>query len=220
MLTEQMMGFTLLGAEWILWVLIFLSVASVALIIERLTYFATHRLPGAERMVAEMLSPNGGPAAVAYQTRPGIEAAVLRAGERHRNAGPKALKVILALTISQERGHYERGLAFLGTLGANAPFIGLFGTVLGIIKAFHELAQATHQSAQAAASGAPQVMSGISEALVATAIGLLVAIPAVVAFNIFNRWLAALSASAQHLADAIIAQILRDAHSAKTPEQR
>ena len=58
----------------------------------------------------------------------------------------------------------------MGTLGANAPFIGLFGTVLGIIKAFHELAQATGHSAAAVTGGAPQVMSGISEALVATAV--------------------------------------------------
>jgi biopolymer transport protein ExbB len=81
---------------------------------------------------------------------------------------------------AREKLRLERNLAFLGTLGANAPFIGLFGTVLGIIKAFHDLAGSQ--------SGGPAiVMAGISEALVATAVGLLVAIPAVVAFNYFNR---------------------------------
>ena len=60
--------------------------------------------------------------------------------------------------------------------GNNAPFIGLFGTVLGIIKAFSDLSR--NQT-----GGAEVVMAGISEALVATAVGLLVAIPAVVAFN-------------------------------------
>ena len=74
----------------------------------------------------------------------------------------------------------ERNLAFLGTVGNNAPFVGLFGTVIGIIVAFNELSLNTQ-------GGASTVMGGISEALVATAIGLLVAIPAVAAFNTFQR---------------------------------
>jgi biopolymer transport protein ExbB len=74
----------------------------------------------------------------------------------------------------------ERGLVVLGTVGSNAPFVGLFGTVLGIIKAFHDLARNQAEAASA-------VMAGISEALVATAIGLMVAIPAVVLFNLFQR---------------------------------
>ena len=67
---------------------------------------------------------------------------------------------------------YEKRLAFLGTLGNNAPFVGLFGTVLGIIRAFHDLAGSALQGTQA-------VMAGIAEALVATGVGLLVALPAV-----------------------------------------
>ncbi|HXU02873.1 MAG TPA: MotA/TolQ/ExbB proton channel family protein, partial [Polyangia bacterium] len=73
----------------------------------------------------------------------------------------------------------EKNLGVLGTLGNNAPFIGLFGTVLGIIKAFADLSR--NQG-----GGAAAVMSGISEALVATAVGLMVAIPAVIAFNFFQ----------------------------------
>ncbi len=81
---------------------------------------------------------------------------------------------------AHERIRLERNLAFLATLGSNAPFIGLFGTVLGIIKAFHDLS--------ASQAGGPSVVMGsISEALVATAVGLMVAIPAVVAFNVFSR---------------------------------
>ena len=74
----------------------------------------------------------------------------------------------------------ERFLVFLGTLGNNAPFLGLLGTVLGIIRAFHELAR--HGE-----GGVNVVMAGISEALVATAVGLVVALPAVIAFNHFSR---------------------------------
>jgi biopolymer transport protein ExbB/TolQ len=85
----------------------------------------------------------------------------------------------MASTKSRLRLEMERNLGVLGTLGNNAPFIGLFGTVLGIIKAFADLSR--NQG-----GGAATVMSGISAALVATAVGLMVAIPAVVAFNYFQ----------------------------------
>jgi biopolymer transport protein ExbB len=76
----------------------------------------------------------------------------------------------------------QKRLTILATLGNNAPFIGLFGTVLGVIKAFHDL----HVQQ---GSGIKVVMGGISEALVATAMGLLVAIPAVIAYNAFSKTL-------------------------------
>jgi biopolymer transport protein ExbB len=85
----------------------------------------------------------------------------------------------MASARAQERLALEKHLGILGTLGNNAPFIGLFGTVLGIIKAFADLAK--NQG-----GGAAVVMAGIADALVATAVGLLVALPAVVAFNIFQ----------------------------------
>ncbi len=81
--------------------------------------------------------------------------------------------------LSQERSNMEKGLSILATLGANAPFIGLFGTVLGIIQAFSALGVDNVV--------ASSVMSGISLALLATAVGLFVAIPAVVAFNYFSK---------------------------------
>lgn len=80
--------------------------------------------------------------------------------------------------LLEEKAKLEKGLTFLATVGSNAPFIGLFGTVMGIIEAFGELAK-SQQGTQA-------VMSGIAEALVATAVGLFVAIPAVVAYNSLN----------------------------------
>jgi biopolymer transport protein ExbB len=209
------MAFTLAGAEWILWVLVLLSVLSVALIIERAVFFWRHRLASADRIVQFLLVGDAQSALAATGHNQGMQAAVVRAGVDHQAAGPEAVQRIIALTISHERRRYERGLAFLGTLGANAPFIGLFGTVLGIIEAFHELAQAAHQGGQAAGGGAPQVMSGISEALVATAIGLLVAIPAVVAFNAFNRLSHNLVTSANELGEAVVARIHSTGHTAQ-----
>ena len=102
--------------------------------------------------------------------------------------------------MESERLRYERGLAFLGTLGSNAPFVGLFGTVLGIIRAFHDLAANSAQGAQA-------VMAGIAEALVATAVGLLVAIPAVAAYNAFSRHVETAAAAAGGLGHAVLAYI-------------
>ena len=106
-------------------------------------------------------------------------AAVAAAGIAELHRGADAVSETMAGAKARLRVELERHLGILGTLGNNAPFIGLFGTVLGIIKAFSDLARNQ-------ASGAGAVMSGISEALVATAIGLLVAIPAVIAFNIFQ----------------------------------
>ncbi|MBN2895506.1 MAG: MotA/TolQ/ExbB proton channel family protein [Campylobacterales bacterium] len=74
----------------------------------------------------------------------------------------------------------EKRLGILATFGNNAPFIGLFGTVLGVIDAFHTLGAG-------AGFGVEAVMGGISEALVATAAGLFVAIPSVIAYNYFVR---------------------------------
>jgi biopolymer transport protein ExbB len=81
-----------------------------------------------------------------------------------------------------QRMRLERRLTFLGTLGNNAPFVGLLGTVIGIVQAFHQLEQRG-----LGGSASSEVMGAIAEALVATAIGLAVAIPAVAAFNYFQR---------------------------------
>ena len=89
--------------------------------------------------------------------------------------GPQAAAEHLAAALCDERRLLDRRFLILGTLGNNAPFIGLFGTVLGVIKAFHDLGQS--------GAGPEVVMAGLSEALVATAVGLLVALPCVVAFN-------------------------------------
>ena len=98
----------------------------------------------------------------------------------HRHMGRKDLEELLATKRQEERLMLERNLGVLGTMGNIAPFIGLFGTVVGIIKAFRDLALS--------GSGGPTVVAkGIAEALVATAGGLAVAIPAVIIYNYFMR---------------------------------
>jgi biopolymer transport protein ExbB len=100
---------------------------------------------------------------------------VVKGGLAARHLSPEALEQVLTAQESAEGRHLESGLGLLGTIGSNAPFIGLFGTVCGILDAFAALGQA---------GGGPQaVMTAIAEALVATAIGLLVAIPAIWIYN-------------------------------------
>ncbi len=101
--------------------------------------------------------------------------------------------------LSLERSRLEEGLTILATLGSNAPFIGLFGTVLGIIQSFGALG--AHRT------DAADIMVGISEALVATALGLFVAIPAVVAFNVFSRRLKGIIVKAEALKDLYLSRI-------------
>jgi biopolymer transport protein ExbB len=108
---------------------------------------------------------------------------------------------VVAARVERTRLDYERRLVFLGTLGNNAPFIGLFGTVLGVIRAFADLA------AHPGAGGAATVMAGISEALVATAVGLFVALPAVVMFNLYTRWLRRAAQRSAVLGHAIAAHL-------------
>ena len=96
----------------------------------------------------------------------------------------------------------EKNLLVLGTLGSNAPFIGLFGTVLGIIKAFNDLALA-------GTSGPTVVMRGVSEALVATAVGLLIAIPCVATYNYFQNIVKLSLANADRLSGLLLAYVQR-----------
>ncbi|MCG5056188.1 MAG: MotA/TolQ/ExbB proton channel family protein [Myxococcales bacterium] len=181
-LTERLLSFTLLGAEWVLWLLVVLSVASVAVMVERALALAA-KGPAFENLEAgfarQLAEGNVSAARAALGSAKAPEVRVALAGLESYERGRTAVAEAMASAKSRERLFLERNLGVLGTLGNNAPFIGLFGTVLGIIKAFADLAKNS-------AGGAEVVMAGISEALVATAVGLLVAIPAVVAFNVFQ----------------------------------
>jgi biopolymer transport protein TolQ len=105
---------------------------------------------------------------------------------------------IFAAIGTMEKPKLERSLGFLATVGSNGPYIGLFGTVLGIMKAFHDMANA-------ADAGQQTVMAGISGALIATAAGLLVAIPAVLAYNYFQKQVKSVMASLDSCRDMVLA---------------
>jgi biopolymer transport protein ExbB len=131
-----------------------------------------------------------------------MEAEVVRIAAGVAGSGDEAVEKAVQSTIDRRRLEYEQWLFILGTLGNNAPFIGLFGTVLGIIRAFADLAATARGGG---ANTAASVMFGVSEALVATAVGLFVAIPAVLAFNIFQRLLKRVVGRSTALGNAIAA---------------
>src|SRR5215468_7397151 len=190
------------GSRWVLWLLLALSLAAVAVMIDRIWFFVQER-PPRDRLAAALRALQGGIAATALAKIAGarsMEAAVVRACLSHAGDGPAAVEDHKAAALETERLRYEKRLAFLGTLGNNAPFIGLFGTVLGIIRAFHDLAGASIQGTQA-------VMSGIAEALVATGIGLLVALPSVAMYNALIRHVETAAAGAEAASREVIAHL-------------
>lgn len=190
------------GSRWVLWLMLGLSLAAIAVIAERVWFYIQERAPR-ERIAQALraLASKGPTEALALlKGAPSMEAAVARTCLEHAAAGPAAVEEHKAAIIESERLRYEKRIAFLGTLGNNAPFVGLFGTVLGIIRAFHDLASATTQGTQA-------VMSGIAEALVATGVGLLVALPAVATYNAFIRRVETAVAESEATAHSILAHL-------------
>jgi biopolymer transport protein ExbB/TolQ len=161
-----------------------LSVASFAAMVDRWWFFRKHGRGGEELGEALCDLLEGGDRREAeglLRRHPAIEARVLLASLRWAQGGPEALAAAIESEMTKRRKDLERGMTLLGTLGNNAPFIGLFGTVIGVIVAFADLAEGTSKEAMG------KVMGGIAEALVATGVGLFVAIPAVVAYNIFQK---------------------------------
>jgi biopolymer transport protein ExbB/TolQ len=193
------------GSKWVLWLLIGLSLAAVTVMAERLWFFIQEKKP-ADRLAAAMKALREKGADDALKLLKGqrsIEVAVVRACLERIGDGAGTVDEVRAAVVEQERQRYEKRLAFLGTLGNNAPFIGLFGTVLGIIRAFHDLAGSSLQGTQA-------VMTGIAEALVATGVGLLVALPAVATYNAFMRHVETAAASAEASAHEVLAYMKKE----------
>jgi biopolymer transport protein ExbB len=166
-----------------LWLLILLSVLSLAFILERL--FSLTKVKNDSARIAEQLkeimqSNQLSELEEIGKDRKSLEGRGLAYGLRHlHERGAAGLEEIFSSYALNERPNLEKYLSFLATVGSNAPFIGLLGTVFGIMDAFRGMAQSQ--------GDATAVMLGISKALTATAIGLMVAIPAVIAYNYFQK---------------------------------
>lgn len=208
-LQRIMVGF---GAAWVMWLMLALSVISVAIILERAWFFWSLRddLAILARDLRAALNDSIEAAQRRMAASPSVEAAVVAAGLDEAHRGPEAAEEAMAGALALQRMKLERRLAYLGTLGNNAPFIGLFGTVIGVVGAFAALGEAAKTPVAQATSQAlapAAVMSSIAEALVATAVGLAVAIPAVAANNFFMRLIKAILANTEALTRILLAYL-------------
>ena len=196
---ERLLAISHYGSRWVLWLLILLSVAALAVVIERAVLFISSR-DDTVRLRAELRrllrDKDLELARRRLEESPSFEARVAAAGlsadgvasaEERMQGESELCKLSM-----------EKNLALLGTLGNNAPFIGLLGTVIGIVRSFRELQSSSGQVSAG-------LMAEIGEALVATAIGLLVALPAVAAFNLFQRLIRARMGRATVMAHEILA---------------
>ena len=147
------------GAGWVLWLLFALSVGSIAVAVERFIFFQRKSgdLKGLVGMLDEHLrAGDAASALLALEGHRSVGAMVASAGLRLAGRGPSAVEKGMTSALALQRKALEARLSYLGTLGNNAPFIGLFGTVIGVILAFEALGQA---GPAASSAGSSQVAS-------------------------------------------------------------
>lgn len=165
-----------------MWVLLLLSVVAVAIVIERLLFFSTQHsdTKGLLRDIGQRISADDLPGAIKICRQnkgmlPRILAFGLERGEKNRADITDALSIALMENLNS----LERNLGVIGTIAVIAPFVGLAGTVLGIIRAFQDIALKGNSTPAV-------VAAGVSEALITTFAGLVVAVISVVFFNYFK----------------------------------
>jgi len=184
MLSDKIFAIADVADQVVLYVLMLLSVVSIGMILER--FFALKKVSRESqsmRMKVRMaLQTNSFDDVEMLAKNPeAIEGRALAIGMKSiKESGVQGLEEVFNTFSLTEKPDLEKYLNFLATIGSNAPYIGLLGTVLGIMKAFHDLATTSE-------AGQQTVMAGISSSLVATATGLAVAIPAVVFYNYYQR---------------------------------
>jgi biopolymer transport protein ExbB len=208
-----------MGSAWVLVIMLVLSVISLAIMLERAWFYYSLRDDVASLMkdLAKFLRDDDyAGAKKRLEGSPSAEAAVVITGLVEAEHGADAVEEAMTGASELQKVRLESRLAFLGTLGNNAPFIGLLGTVIGIMMAFDELSKAKAGGAAGAQVAPEGVMGSISEALVATAVGILVAIPAVAAFNAFQRVVKGKLANTAALGHVLLAH-MRSAPSDRAP---
>jgi biopolymer transport protein ExbB len=175
-------------------ILILCSVLTLGYALERAYYYWKHRGTPDSSLAAAMAAIRSG----------NVEEAVRVLGRERSPLGPVGSELLrhadvdmevgeerLSIALSEERLKLERNLGFLGTMGNTAPLIGLLGTVWGIMRAFHDMART-------GSAGPSVVAAGIAEALLTTAAGLLVAVPAVMIYNHYVRRLGVMLTTAEN----------------------
>jgi len=213
MLVERLLRIALLGSSWVMYLLLFSSVFSIAAMIERIVFFRRNRgdVDALSDRLAALLQDDdvdGAEKLLAHSRS--IEAQVLLGALHWFKGGAKAFSDAVESQLGKKKKQLERGMGYLGTLGSNAPFIGLLGTVIGVIEAFHQLGDSQNKAAMG------NVMAGIAEALVATGVGLFVAIPAVIAYNILQQRIGTVESNIASVTKQLCAILEAKDHEAKT----
>lgn len=198
------------GTAWVLWFLIALSVGSIGVIVERWLCFRSRSadlrsLTG--ELDAALARGSTTEAMRLLEARPSLASRVAIAGLRLADHGADAAMRGMESAMAVERAALDLRLAYLGTLGNNAPFVGLFGTVIGVILAFDALGTDAGATAAAGQAASTAVMAAIAEALVATAVGIAVALPAVAGYNFFQRRIACMLGDAEALTKLVLAYL-------------
>lgn len=202
-LAETMMLFAEQGAVWVLWTLILASLVSFAMFFERMIFLRrvkTNTLEIQHQLVTSLNDGNVETAISSLEENISMPARVISYGLGEVKRGRQAVKDLCEGALGAERLRYERGLSVLATIGSNAPFVGLFGTVMGVIVAFNELGAGGGEASTA-------VMAAIAEALIATGVGLLVAIPAIVFYNMLKAKVKRTMTDTELLVKTVLAHI-------------
>ncbi|AKT40095.1 MotA/TolQ/ExbB proton channel family protein [Chondromyces crocatus] len=217
MIVDRLLRVALVGSTWVLYLLIALSVVSFTAMLERWLFFRRHRDDLGKlrsRLAAALRDDDLDGADVALAASRSIEARVVRTALGWRHGGAAAVADVVDSELSETRKDLERGANLLGTLGNNAPFVGLLGTVLGVIEAFRQLGDQGNKDAMG------NVMAGIAEALIATGVGLFVALPAVIAYNVLQKKIGDIEAGVNSLSKLVTASLkAREAQGAAAPKK-
>ena len=194
-----------LGSEWVMWLMLGLFGIGIIISFERLYLFLSTSInvtATARTLITFLDTGDIEQARALVKDGKSMEQRVVADALSMYERGPDSVEEVAAASMIREKQRYERALMFLGTVGSNGPFIGLLGTVIGVILSFAELGRNPK-------GGLEVVGPGISEALVATAVGLVVAIPSVVAFNWFKAQLKGRVGNTDFLLRLVIAQLKR-----------
>ncbi|GIL16660.1 MAG: TolQ transporter [Oligoflexia bacterium] len=209
MLSEKIFAVANIADQAVLVILVILSVISIGVILER--FFFLRKIANQSRIIRSRVklalqSHSIEDVETLAKDPDTIEGRALSFAMRHmKESGTKGLEEVFNTYALTEKPELERSLNFLATVGSNAPYIGLFGTVLGIMKAFNDLAHSPE-------AGQQTVMAGISMALVATAAGLFVAIPAVISYNYYQRKVRAIMQSLDSVKELCLAYGKKKGH--------
>jgi biopolymer transport protein ExbB len=209
---ERLTAFAMLGAGWVMYLLVALSILGLTIILDRTYYFIVTRediVALKQKLLASLKVGDVDAARAAMRASRSAEAAIVLAGLDAVDDGAHSAEERMAGEATLKKLEMERNLAFLGTVGNNAPFVGLAGTVIGIVRSFHELESSGGQVSAG-------LMAQIGEALVATLIGLLVALPAVAFFNTFQRLIKGRVVRGEAMGKDVLAYL----KSTRTPAER